>query len=159
MIEIANGGAANRAGRDEEATGLAEERHTTAFVVGAVLGGLAGAGLVLWAAPRSGAETCALIAEKAEGVLFRLSGMDKVHSEGTSTAAELSSSEAVMRPVSEEVAADVDTAPIPVPVPVAETVDDEDDGARLPTTFRGEVLTEKPIDVVLDGPRPAPTDR
>jgi hypothetical protein len=154
MIAVENG-----AGRDGEAAGLAKERHTTAFVVGAVIGGLAGTAFVLWTAQRSGAQTRALIAEKTEGVLFRLSGMDKVHSEGTSTAAELPSSEAVMRPVSGEVAADVDTAPIPVPVPVAETVDDEDDGARLPTTFRGEVLTEKPIDVVLDGPRPAPTDR
>jgi hypothetical protein len=155
MIAVANGGTAAGAGRDEEAAGLAEERHTTAFVVGMVLGGLAGAAVALWTAPRSGAATRALVADKAEAVLFRLTGMDKARSE----AATPPSSEATAHPGSDAGAADADTAPIPMPSPVAETTEDEDDGARLPATFRGEVLTEKPTDVFLDGPRPAATDR
>src|SRR5262245_62730650 len=120
---------------DEEAAGLAEERHTTAFVVGIVLGGLAGAAFVLWTAQRSGAQTRALIADKTEAVLFRLTGMGKAQSGDASTATQPPRTEAVARPGSDESAADAGIAP--VPVPAAETLDDETDGAKLPMAFRG----------------------
>jgi hypothetical protein len=138
---------------------LAKERHTTAFVVGMVLGGLAGAAYVLWTAPRSGAQTRASIADKTEAVLFRLTGMDEARSDGGSAAVPPPSFGAAPRPVNDGVAADADTAPIPVPAPAAGTAEDEDEEQKLPSTFRGEVLTERPTDVVLDGPRPAQTDR
>ncbi len=35
---------------------MAEQRHNTAFVVGAILGGIAGAAVTLWTTPRSGLE-------------------------------------------------------------------------------------------------------
>lgn len=133
---------------------MAEERHTTAFVVGAVLGGLAGAAFVLWTAKRSGVQTRALIAEKTEAVLFRLTGMDKTQAEGPPMAAAPPPSEAVAHP-GHDVAADT----TPISAPVAGVHVDRGDGARLPTTFRGEVLTETPADIVLDGPRPVPVDR
>jgi hypothetical protein len=142
---------------DEEAAGLAEERHTTAFVVGMVLGGLAGAAFVLWTAQRSGAQTRALIADKTDDVLFRLTGMDKAQSGDASTAVQPVRTEAAARPGSDGSAADAGITPMPVPA--AETRDDETDEAKLPMTFRGEVLTEEPTDVVLDGPRPASSDR
>jgi hypothetical protein len=138
---------------------LAEQRHTTAFVVGLVLGGLAGAAVVFWKAPRSGAQTRALIAEKTEEVLFRLTGMDKLPPAGTTPRRVPVSFDAMASRSHDQIAADADTAPLPVPSPASETTAEEEDGARLPTTFRGEVLTEQPTDVVLDGPRPAPADR
>src|SRR5262245_36514232 len=119
---------------DEEAAGLAEERHTTAFVVGMVLGGLASAAFVLWKAPRSGAQTRALIADKTEAVLFRLTGMDKARSGSVSPAAPPSSGVAP-RPGNDVVAADADTTPISAPVPIAGTAEDEDEEPKLPSTF------------------------
>src|SRR5262245_37827066 len=142
---------------DEEAAGLAEERHTTAFVVGMVLGGLAGAAVVFWTARRSGAQTRALIADKTEAVLFRLTGMDKARPEGASSVAPSPSFQAAAPPGSDAVAADAKTAQIPAPVTAAEMADDDE--VKLPATFRGEVLTEEPADIVLDGPRPASPDR
>ncbi len=129
--------------REEEAAGLAAERHTTAFVVGLVLGGLAGAAVTLWKTPRSGAQLRALVAERTEEVLFRLTGMDQAQTWEAS------------RPVAPPMP--VSTRQPTEAVPAAPV--EEDDGATLPPTFRGEVLTEQPTDIVLEGPRPAPADR
>lgn len=52
---------------------MPDDRHTAAFVVGAVLGGLAGAALTLWKTPQSGAE---LRAELSQG-LNELTGNDQ----------------------------------------------------------------------------------
>jgi hypothetical protein len=140
--------------------GLAKERHTTALVVGLVLGGLAGAAVTLWKTPRSGAQLRALVAERTEEVLFRLTGMDKAQTWETTPPSPPPSS---YRPASrrdEAARAAAVTAPLPVLAPepadvAAAPVDDD----ILPPTFRGEVLTDQPTDVVLDGPRPAPADR
>lgn len=48
---------------------VANERHTAAFVVGLALGGLAGAGYVLFKTPRSGAAVRAGIAARIQGVV------------------------------------------------------------------------------------------
>ena len=48
---------------------MASERHTAAFVIGLALGGLAGAGYVLFKTPRSGAAVRAGIAARIQGVV------------------------------------------------------------------------------------------
>lgn len=48
---------------------MANERHTAAFVVGLALGGLAGAGYMLFKTPRSGAAVRAGIAARIQGVV------------------------------------------------------------------------------------------
>ena len=48
---------------------MAQERHTAAFVVGIALGGLAGAGYVLFKTPRSGADLRADIAARVQGIV------------------------------------------------------------------------------------------
>jgi hypothetical protein len=124
---------------------LATERHTTAFVVGFVVGGLAGAAVTLWKTPWSGAQLRAMLAERAEEFLFRLTGMDE--------------SQSVDR-VDGLAEAPVPPSPPPVPVeaPPAPPVA-AGEAAALPATFRGEVLIEQPTDIVLDGPRPSLTER
>jgi gas vesicle protein len=121
---------------------VAEEQHTTAFVVGAILGGIAGAAATLWRVPQSGAQTRAQIAERVEGVLFKLTGMNKWQ-EGDITSAsatapttdaanlldDMSEPEAFQR-IDDRVRSEGDQ-------------ESQDDGATLPLTFRGEVLTEK----------------
>ncbi len=150
--------------RNEEAASLAAERHTTAFVVGLFLGGLAGAAVTLWKTPRSGAQLRALVAERAEDILFRLTGMNEAQTwDGSGRTPPLSFD----RPASRDddaARAAAATAPLPVlapePADVAPAVPAvDDDGATLPATFRGQALTERPTDIVLDGPRPAPADR
>ncbi|MEA2593749.1 MAG: hypothetical protein QOF01_218 [Thermomicrobiales bacterium] len=136
---------------------MAEERHTTAFVVGFVLGGLAGAAVTLWKTPRSGAQTRALLAERAEEFLFRLTGMDKPQPEGAASG----SSARPFDTASTRGDATTSVATKTLSDPLAATPVqgmDEDDGATLPPTFRGQILTEQPTDIVLDGPRPAPPD-
>jgi hypothetical protein len=135
---------------------LAAERHTTALVVGLVLGGLAGAAVTLWKTPRSGAQLRALVAERAEGVLYRLTGMNETHMQGAPGSTPAASYDGAN-------AAAV-TAPLPALAPEPTEGEpavpaEDDEGATLPATFRGEVLTEQPTDIVLDGPRPAPADR
>jgi hypothetical protein len=150
--------------RDEEAAGLATERHTTAFVVGLVLGGLAGAAVTLWKTPRSGAQLRALVAERTEEVLFRLTGMDEAQTWGASDSTPPASFDRSAGRFDDAEKAAAVTAPLPAlapePADVAPDLPvEDDDGATLPATFRGEVLTDQPTDIVLDGPRPAPADR
>jgi hypothetical protein len=135
---------------------LAAERHTTALVVGLVLGGLAGAAVTLWKTPRSGAQLRALVAERAEEVLFRLTGMNETQMQGAPGGTPAASYDGA--------SAAAVTAPLPALAPEPTEGEsavpaEDDDGATLPATFRGEVLTEQPTDIVLDGPRPAPADR
>jgi hypothetical protein len=149
--------------RNEEAAGLAEERHTTAFVVGLVLGGLAGAAMTFWKTPRSGVQSRTLIAEETEEFLFRLTRMNDAQTD-EAPAGEPSAPVATPSGVEgDAMRATAPAAPISpspdagaadAPAPVA-----EDDETPLPTTFRGETLTENPADIVLDGPRPVATDR
>ena len=51
---------------------MANERHDAAFVVGALLGGLAGGAYCLWVAPQAGAETRAELAQRWNVVAERL---------------------------------------------------------------------------------------
>lgn len=51
---------------------MAAERHNAAFVVGAVVGGLAGAAGALWRAPQAGGRTRAQIAERWDEATERL---------------------------------------------------------------------------------------
>ena len=60
-----------RTSRQKE-TGVADQRHDAAFVVGAVLGGLAGATYGLLRAPQSGERTRAQLAEYAHAVVYRV---------------------------------------------------------------------------------------
>jgi hypothetical protein len=157
-------------GRGQEEADVAEERHTTAFVVGAILGGLAGAGATLWKTPRSGQGTRALIAERAEGFLFRLTGMDEWQP-AESGAAPASAGPATAPPsphptpaVASVPVGDAATPPDRLSTPPSDEVAAgiaaaTEDEPALPLTFRGETLTESPADAVLDGPRPTPTDR
>lgn len=46
---------------------MARQRHNAAFVVGSVLGGVAGAAAALWKAPQSGSELRAKVAERLGG--------------------------------------------------------------------------------------------
>lgn len=51
---------------------VAEERHDAAFVIGAVLGGVAGGVWAMFNAPRTGAETRAALAEQTARTLDRI---------------------------------------------------------------------------------------
>ena len=52
---------------------MAAERHDAAFIVGAVVGGLAGAAGALWLAPQAGVQTRGQLAEQWQGVSARVS--------------------------------------------------------------------------------------
>jgi len=52
---------------------VAKQGHTGAFIFGALVGGLAAAGYTLWKTPQSGASLRAAVAERAEGLLDRIS--------------------------------------------------------------------------------------
>jgi hypothetical protein len=54
---------------------VAKQRHTGTFIFGALVGGLAAAGYTLWKTPQSGASLRAAIAERAEGLLDRVSSL------------------------------------------------------------------------------------
>jgi hypothetical protein len=125
---------------------VAEEQHTTAFVVGAILGGVAGAAATLWRVPQSGAKTRAQITERVEDVLFKLTGMNKWQEDDiTSSSATVPTTAASNLPVDA-------SAPQPVPF-VQDAVqaegdrESQNDDATLPLTFRGEVLAEQTAEV------------
>ena len=52
-------------------------KHTTAFVIGALLGGAAAAAFVIWTAPQSGERTRSQITEVVETVIFTMLGADQ----------------------------------------------------------------------------------
>lgn len=121
-----------------------DQTHSTAFVVGFVIAGLAGAGLALWKAPQSGAKTRQLIADRTEGTLFNLMGMrDYLTGEKVPTAI------AALRAKTEAPAlqtAGSGPARSSGSAPDADTdrfqaVDDS--SSALPPTFRGQPLIEK----------------
>jgi hypothetical protein len=106
---------------------VAEERHTKAFVVGTLLGGIAGAAAALWRVPRSGAETRATINTKIEDTIFKLLGMDERATAPTTPAP------IVRTPISTQpnvVATEPETPALPV-----------DEPPTVPATFRGEPVT------------------
>lgn len=134
--------------------GVADDRHTAAFVVGATLGGIAGAAITLWNAPRSGAATRALIAERAEHLLFRLVGMTEWQPEATDAVARKSGGGPPEQPVPPH----AEPQPAPASIPeVAQLA--EDGGAPLPATFLGQPVGERSTNVVLEDAGPAPPNR
>ena len=138
----------------EREMGVADDRHTAAFVVGAILGGVVGAAITLWNAPQSGAATRAMIAEQAEGLLFRLAGMTEWQPEATASVAQ----EAAGGPPEQPALAHAEPPPAPAPIPdVAPPA--EDGGAPLPATFLGTPVEERSADVVLEDAGPTPPDR
>ena len=52
-------------------------KHTTAFVIGTLLGGVAAAALVIWNAPQSGERTRSQISEVVETVIFTMLGANQ----------------------------------------------------------------------------------
>jgi hypothetical protein len=114
---------------------VAEERHTKAFVVGTLLGGIAGAAAALWRVPRSGAETRATLNAKVEETIFHLLGMDERETAPTTPAPIVRTS----LPTQPDAVA---TEPEPEPEAPALPVDEP---PAVPATFRGEpVANTKP---------------
>lgn len=62
---------------------MRKERHDAAFVVGAVVGGLAAAGVTLFRAPQSGARTRAHIAERLEPVTSKTAELSRTIADQT----------------------------------------------------------------------------
>jgi len=111
-----------------------DDRHTAALVSGFVLGGLAGAAIALWKAPRSGAQLRAKIVEQVEDVLFKVTGMD-----------EWQPREPISVGPTRSTAADAATEPVPTMSSAGSTASssgDSGEAATLPPTFRGEPLVE-----------------
>jgi gas vesicle protein len=54
---------------------VAKKQHTGTFIFGAIVGGLAAAGVTLWKTPRSGASLRAMLAEQAEAMLDRVTSL------------------------------------------------------------------------------------
>jgi len=52
-------------------------KHTTAFVIGTLLGGAAAAAFVIWNAPQSGERTRSQISEVVETVIFTMLGANQ----------------------------------------------------------------------------------
>jgi len=116
------------------------DTHTAAFVVGFVATGLASAAAVLWKIPRAGTETRELIADRTEATLFNLMGMDG-YLTGEKIPTAVAAAETAWAASIATASHDDDTEPF---VPL------ENDGGSLPPTFRGQILTETPEDVVVD---------
>ena len=157
---------------------MADERHDVAFVVGALLGGLAGATVTLFNAPQAGAQTRAQLAEQvgalsgkvgtatarlgeqgerlgrqagaAISTLTERGGRDAGADGGTDRAA----TEATTEPSTEPVM----LLPDPLePDPVV--VDDVAAATAGGNVTVGGLTAGDDLDLVIDGPRPAATDR
>jgi hypothetical protein len=134
---VAPGGARKEEASVAQRDAAPEDRHTAALISGLVLGGLAGLGIAWWKAPMSGAQLRAKLAEQAEHVLFKMTGMDEWQP---------------TEPVTVGPAAAAASSPAPPGVPATQatpraeavTSDQEETGAALPPTFRGEPLAERP---------------
>ena len=139
---------------------MADQRHDAAFVVGAILGGLAGAAAVLFRAPQSGAQTRAQLAERwnaaaeqaaqavaaadgrarelatraGEGVAPVIERIDRVRPGG----AEATAPAAVEADVAVEIEVDVDEEPVftlPDPLEPDPVVAPPPPAADLPTAL------------------------
>lgn len=150
---------------------MAEERHNVAFVVGAVLGGLAGAALTLWRVPQPGARTRAQIAERAERLRCRVTATFErqrsappdarwnsaatappANADHTNAEPEAPLPTPVLKPAE---LGDVIVLPDPLePAPIVAAAD-----GTVPTTSGGDPRPTTGTDVVIDGPRPASADR
>ncbi len=125
---------------------MTTERHETAFLVGAVLGGIAGATYGLLNAPQSGAQTRAgLVAQwnaAVERVAQAVAGVEASLREVVGDD-EAASAPTVVHPRIESITEPVVTLPDPLePDPIVET-----------TAATGRGPTPVGVDVVVDGPR------
>ena len=143
-----------------EAGSVADERHDVAFVVGAILGGVAGATYTLFNAPQAGAQTRAQLAERRDAIAERLATaiaevdgrVRRLVAQAGAAASSVAERLASARPGSAPVpAAEVEVATEPVAEPVFTLPDplEPDPVVREePTVGMGE-------DIVIEGPRPA----
>ena len=140
-----------------EAGSVADERHDAAFVVGAILGGVAGATYTLFNAPQAGAQTRAQLAERRDAVAERLAAaIAEVDGRVRRLVAQVG---AAARPVVERLAsARPGSAPAEVEVatePAAEPVFTLPDPLEPDPVVREEPAAGMGEDIVIEGPRPA----
>jgi hypothetical protein len=150
------------------------QRHDVAFVIGAILGGAAGAAYGLLNAPDAGARTRALLTERGDRLAQRLADASAGSRTGgqefgTQANAAVGSVDERIRPAraspSLAAAPRVDAGdppltlpdplepdPVVAPVDAAGSAEPDDVPVALPTAPVGAVDDR---DVVLDGPRPA----
>ncbi len=151
---------------------MARERHDAAFIVGAILGGLAGAGYTLFQAPQAGAQTRAQLAEQVAWLTGRLrtaasplversqalgqqatatvSTLTERRSGGTSEATSGSTEPFILLPDPLE----------PYPVVLADAAPATGADAPVPgAPTVGGLPAGDDLDLVIDGPRPAGPDR
>ena len=163
----------------EEGGRVADERHDAAFVVGAVLGGVAGAAYTLLNAPQSGGETRAELAARWSGLADRLAaeaadldGAIRRLTAGAGTGARSVTER--LRPdrgettivtaevgvaASSEEAEPVFTLPDPLePDPIVRDEPADGSAGDDPGGARSEVGT-RDVDVVIEGPRPLDAPR
>jgi len=146
---------------------VADERHDAAFVVGAVLGGAAGAAYGLFSAPQAGRRTRDQLAEHADALVQRLAdAVAGVRAQTGSTVAQVGDTVDGLvgrvhgsdRDDTTPIAADdepIFTLPDPLePDPIATTGSAADLGADIAPIALSVPVADSSADVVLDGPRP-----
>ena len=156
---------------------MAHERHDVAFVVGALLGGVAGATYTLFNAPQAGAQTRAQLAEQVTALTGQLSTAtaklgeqgERLGQRATATVTTLTERVTGDGPVVDPAtarAAEAKTEPVillpdplePAPVVGAEPSPTAADVAGTTPTVGGLPAGDD-LDLVIDGPRPAGADR
>lgn len=146
---------------------MADERHDAAFVVGAVVGGVAGAAYGLFSAPQAGRRTRGQLAEQADALVQRLAdGVAALRAQTGSTVAQVSDTvEGLVgrghgpdRDDTNPIVVDAEpafTLPDPLePDPIVATDPDADRTADIAPVVLGVPTADPATDVVLDGPRP-----
>lgn len=156
---------------------MAHERHDVAFVVGALLGGLAGATYTLFNAPQAGSQTRAQLAEQLNGLNGQLGTAtaklgeqgERLGQRATATVAALTervTGDAAVVDAATARTAEQKTEPVlllpdplePAPVVGVEPSPTAADVAAGTATVGGLPAGDN-FDVVIDGPRPAGADR
>ena len=151
---------------------MADERHDVAFVVGALLGGVAGAVYTLFNAPQAGADTRAQLAEQFGAATSRVdAAATRLGAEGGRLIEQASATVATL---TERVGRDESsgagetiTEPVlllpdplePDPVVLDPTRDAAIDDIAVGNPTVGGLPAGDDLDLVIDGPRPASSDR
>ena len=161
---------------------MANQRHGAAFIVGAVLGGVAGAMVTLLNAPQAGARTRSQVATRVAAVVDGITAKSTaIGADARRLSAEVTAKteaigadarrlgERVTAPVTARLGGSTDAAattmtadgspavaPIPmVPYPPLTDADAAPVAEVLPSGGGGSGAIPPPMDVVLDGPRTA----
>ncbi len=154
---------------------MAHERHDVAFVVGALLGGVAGAACTLFNAPQSGSQTRAQLAEQFGALTGQLGATvaklgeqgEQLGQRATATVSTLTervgggASTTAADPATERITEPIILLPDPLesdPVVLAEPVP-ADTVAPSGAATVGGLPAGDDLDHVIDGPRPAGADR